>query len=150
MHLIYSQAFLSCHCGYAIRVPYSSPLGIDGRPRQITTDSSLVNVACPKCGLVSPYSRQLHLVVRPVTNTPDPYQEGVLRLVSTQVECDDENCEAPKTVHAVLEKIPGAWTPKTDPGDWRFDEDACCRAGHRLHRRSGRSVQWVALDFLPF
>jgi hypothetical protein len=61
------------------------------------------------------------------------FESGNYVLASGQVQCDGENCEAPKTVHLILEKHEGIYRPKIDLEKWQFDESTRCDMGeHKL------------------
>lgn len=149
MSLLCPHCFLPCPNRHMIPIPHSSPSGIDSSPRQIAKDNPIVNVVCHECGVVSAYSRQ-EVTGGMFVGTPDLFQENKCRLVATQVECDGENCEAPKTVHTVLVNDKGVWKLSIQPKDWQFSDSARCGAGHTLHLPKGKKLLWVALRILPW
>jgi hypothetical protein len=63
---------------------------------------------------------------------PNLFQAGECHLVAIEVECDDESCESPKVIHAILGDEKGTWKPKVVPKDWYFSDSAKCGAGHPL------------------
>jgi hypothetical protein len=150
MSLAYPHWFLPCPNMHLIPVPYSSPSETDGSPRQKAKDIPPVNVVCPECGVVSAYS------IRDVTgglfvDTPDLFQAGERRLVAAEVECDGENCEAPKVVHAILGDEKGTWRPKAAQTSWQFADSARCGAGHQLRLDEPREqLLWTNLSVLPW
>jgi len=150
MSLAYPHWFVHCPNMHLIPVPYSSPSEIDGSPRRTAKDIPTVNVVCPECGVVSAYS------IRDVTgglfvDTPDLFQENECHLVAINVECDGENCAAPKVVHAILGDEKGTWRPKAVLRDWYFSESALCGNGHKLRFDEPRTpLPWTNLHTLPW
>lgn len=150
MGLAYPHCFLPCPNRHMIPIPHSIPSEIGGSPRQTATDTPKVNVVCPECGVVSAYS------VRDMTgglfvDTPSLFQENECCLVAIEVECDGNNCEAQKVIHAILGVETGTWRPKAIPKDWHFSDSALCEDGHKLRFDEPRTpLQWTNLYSLPW
>jgi hypothetical protein len=149
MGLAYPHCFLDCPEHHLIPIPHLSLEEIGSNPRRTTTDGPQVNVVCGVCGIVSAYSKQ-NVTGGLFEDKPSRFQADECRLVATQVECDVENCEAPKTVHAISENDKGIWRLSKNPEDWRFSDKARCGDGHKLHLAKSGTVLWVALSRLPF
>jgi hypothetical protein len=148
MSVAYPHCFLECPKHHAIPIPHFSLIETFDSPRQNTTAGQPIVVVCPECGLVSAYSdRKIfgHLMV----DKPNLFQEGECHLVAIQVECDGENCEAPKIVHAIWGVEGRTWRPKAMPKDWVFQESARCGAGHQLRLDPSESLHWTYLERLP-
>ena len=124
---------LECRRGpqvHYIPIPRPSRSEIDASPPVTTTAAKKVFVACPECGFVSAYSEaDVQVLMSP---KGDPFEADIRRLVSIQVECDDKNCDTPKSVHTVLQNDMGTWTQKALPRYWRFSSDCLCDSGHPL------------------
>ena len=150
MSFVYPHCFVICPKHHTIPVPHSSPIEIDGSPRQLAKVVPQVNVVCPECGVVSAYS------IRDVTggmfvDKPNLFQEDECHLVAIEVECDGENCEAPKVIHAIVGDEKGTWRPKATPKDWTFSDAARCGAGHQLRLDETREqLPWTNLYVLPW
>jgi|ERR1700733_3221388 hypothetical protein len=145
MSLAYPHWFLPCPNMHLIPVPYSGPSEIDGSPRRRT--NSPVNVVCPECGVVSAYS--IHEATGGLyVDKPNLFQEGECHLVAIEVECDGENCEALKVVHAILGDDKGTWRPLAARTSWHFSDAALCGAGHKL--RFEEPIHWTNLRELPW
>ena len=134
MSVLYLHYFLRCkspkHC--AIPLPRPIRANIDGSLLQITKENRKVVFVCPYCGLVSVYCAQ-DIVEIPQTDIPSLFQSGECTLVAVEVECDDESCAVPKTVHAIQGASGGTWRPSTIPKNWTFSVAAQCDAGHKLY-----------------
>jgi hypothetical protein len=137
MGLSYPHCYLLCPKSHRIPVPYSSPLEIDGSPRRTPTDTRTAVFVCPDCGLASTYSARDILEDR-ILDTPGPFLADECHLGSIQVECDGENCKAPKVIHVIQGDEKGTWRPKAHPKDWTISDTARCEGGHKL--RLDRSV----------
>lgn len=124
---------LECRRGpqvHYIPIPRPNRLEIDSSPQARATDARRVLVACPECGFVSAYSESdVQVQMSP---KGDPFEAGIRRLVSIQTECDDKNCETPRSVHTILANDGGTWTQKSLPKTWQFSPECRCEAGHSL------------------
>jgi hypothetical protein len=150
MSPLYPHCFVPCPNRHPIPVPHSSPIEIDGSPRQLAKEIPRVNVVCPECGVVSAYS-VLDMTGAMFVDKPNLFQEGECHLAAIEVECDGENCEAPKVVHAILGDEKGTWKPKAAPKDWHFSDSAHCEGGHPLRFEEPRTpFQWTNLHALPW
>jgi hypothetical protein len=127
----YAHCYLQCPNSHRIPVPYSNPLGTDGSPRRTPTDTRTAVFVCPDCGLASAYSARDILEDR-VLDIPGPFLANECHLGAIQLECDGENCKAPKVIHVIQGDAKGTWKPKSIPKDWRFSDSARCAAGHKL------------------
>lgn len=148
MGLAYPHCFLPCPNLHMIPIPHSNPLG-DGNLPPTATSNPTVNVVCPECGVVSAYS------VRDMTgglfvDTPSLFLADECHLVAIEVECEGENCEAPKVIHAILGDEKGTWRPKAAQKDWHFSDTARCGAGHALRFDKSDTFQWTNLSALPW
>jgi hypothetical protein len=144
----YPHNFLQCRNSHYIPVPHPTLLERDGSPRQRAKDNPKAVFVCPECGLASAYSAQdmvEHLVVEKLSL----FQANECHLVSLQVECYGENCEAQKIIHTIQGNDNGTWRPTTAPADWSFSDSALCAAGHRL-RLDGSKPHWAIPAEMPF
>jgi hypothetical protein len=120
-----------------------------GNPLQNTTESLPIIVACPECGLVSAYSPE-KMFGYLVAYKASLFQAGECHLVAIQVECNGENCKAPKIVHAIWGSDTGTWRPKVLPKDWQFQDSARCQNDHQLHLDPSGPLLRSRLERLPF
>jgi hypothetical protein len=146
MSIVYHHNYLNCRNQHSIPIPNSVSLQTTASLQ--ATEVPTVIVLCPECGLVSSYSRERWFGGS--FHKPDLFQLGECRLVSTQVECDGENCKAAKTVHAILKNVDGVWKVNIEPQNWQFDETAKCQADDKLYLPKDKKVYWIAVDSLPF
>jgi hypothetical protein len=131
MDIAFVHCFLRCEDSHNIPLPHPSLLKTNDNPQLIAKADRTVVVVCPDCGLGSSYSAQ---DVRDewIVGTPNLFQAGECLFVSTEVECDAENCEARKVIHVVQGVSTGTWRPKVVPRDWHFSDTATCSDGHKL------------------
>jgi hypothetical protein len=124
---------LECRRGpnvHYIPIPGPSRSEIYANPLATSKDAKRVLVACPECGLVSAYSESdVQVQMSP---SGDPFEADIRRLVSLQVECDDRNCDTPRSIRTILENDRGTWTQRVLPRDWTFSSECLCQSGHRL------------------
>jgi len=140
MPLLFPHWFLDCPENHAIPIPRPIPKETLGYPQMKPTDTPVLNVLCHECGIVYGRSRLWSMGGNQDAGA-NPFVTDNCLLASAQVQCDGENCEAPKTVHLILEKHEGIYRPKIDPEKWRFDESARCDTGeHRLHLPKGKKL----------
>ena len=84
-----------------------------------------------------------------VVGTPSLFLAGECHLVSLEMECDGQNCEAPKIVHTIQGDEKGTWKPKAALKDWHFSDTALCGGGHRL-RYDVAEVHQITASEMPF
>jgi hypothetical protein len=94
-HLVYSHCSLQCPNLHRIPVPCPNLLEIEGSLQQTTKGNRKAVFVCPDCGLGSAYSAQ-DIVQDMIAGTPSLFLAGECHLVSLEIECDGQNCEAPK------------------------------------------------------
>src|SRR5882672_108934 len=123
--LLYRHYSLKCPCGYSIPLPRPSREEIDGSLRQIRLENRKAVFVCPACGLVSAHYGQ-GIRAEMTVDIPSLFEAGGCGLVAIEVECDGENCESPKTVHAIQGTDKGTWQPNVAPKDWTFAPSAQC------------------------
>src|SRR5271156_4024649 len=105
-------------CGpHNIPIPRPSQAGITANPPGTATAEKQAVVACPECGRVSVHLESSVQVM--LSPKPDPFVAEECLLVSINVECDGEGCEAPKVVHTVIGTDRGTWKQKVAPTQWR-------------------------------
>jgi hypothetical protein len=144
----YIHCFLHCPHVHAIPLPTPSLLERDGSPRSSAKENRTAVFVCPECGLGSSYSSQdIHEQV--IADRPSLFQRGECLLVSVEIECDGENCEAPKVIHTIQGVDTGTWRPTAAPKDWHFSETALCVRGHRF-RYDLTEVHQVTHAEMPF
>ena len=142
----YLHRFLRCCNSCAIPLPHPREAGHS--PRRKAQENRVAVFGCPHCGLASAYSAQD--IVEHLLGTPSLFQLRECHLVSIEIECDGQSCEAQKIIHTIEGYVEGSWRPKVDPRDWTFSETSRCRAGHRLHFDDARGVYLVEPAALPF
>jgi hypothetical protein len=114
-------------CGERIVLPYGSPIGISLYQWYWPTDSEMITLACPNCGLLSVHFRSdVHLVGMPPENPNLP--PSVLWRV--EFGCAQHNCDLPVVVHTRTE----ADAPPDEPYLLvrAAKPVACCADGHPL------------------
>jgi hypothetical protein len=150
MGIAYQHCFVLCPNTHMIPVPHSSLSEIDGSPRRLATDIPKVAVVCPECGDVSAYSIR-DMKGGLVPDKPNRFQAGECRLVSIEVECDGENCKAPKVIHVIVGDEKGIWRPLVGPKNWRVSDSARCKGGHNLRfENRDKTPPWTNLNMLPW
>jgi hypothetical protein len=147
-HLVYSHCFLQCPNLHRIPVPCPNLLEIDDSLQQTGKANRKAVFVCPDCGLGSAYSAQ-DMVQDMIRGTPSLFLAGECHLVSLEIECDGQNCEAPKIVHTIQGDKKGTWKPTAALEDWHFSETALCGADHRL-RLEGSKLHQVTATEMPF
>jgi hypothetical protein len=148
MGVAYPHCFLYCPNLHSIPVPHPNLVETDGNPRQTARDSPTVNVVCPDCGVVSAYSMQ-DVTGGFFIDRPSLFQANECHLVAAEVECDGENCRAPKVIHAILGDDQGTWRPKAVQTSWHFSDTARCGAGHQLRlEKPDKQLLWTNLHTL--
>jgi hypothetical protein len=150
MNSWYPHWFLDCPRHHLSPIPHPIPTETNDRPHMTPTGIPVLNVLCHECRIVYGYSLPV-CQTADQRNTVDSFATGDFFLAATQVECDGENCKAPKTVYAILERHKGTRTPRIDPKNWQFDDSARCHMGeHKLHLPKGRRFLWEARAVLSF
>jgi hypothetical protein len=129
-------------------VPPPSLLDIDGNPRSSTKEKRQAVFVCPYCGLASLYSTG-DVLPQMLVDKPSLFEAGECLLVSAEIECDGQNCEAPKVIHTIQGDEQGTWRPKAIPRDWQFSDSARCGAGHKLRLEAGQKYKLTQVPY-PF
>ncbi len=143
----YIHRFLRCPNSCAIPLPRPSLLETDDNLRKKAKENRRAIFVCPSCGLVSAYYARE--IVEHLTGTPSLFQQGECHLVSLEIECDGQNCEARKVIHTIQGDVAGTWRPKVAPKDWHFSETALCAVGHRLRYDLAEAHHWAPAE-IPF
>lgn len=127
----YIHCYLACPNVHAILLPCPSLLERDGSPRSSTRENRIAVFVCPDCGLGSAYSAQ-DIREEVIVGRQSIFERGECLLVSLEIECDGDNCTAPKVIHTIQGADTGTWRPKAVPENWHFSDSARCGAADVL------------------
>jgi hypothetical protein len=144
---LYIHRFLRCQNACAIPLPHSTPEETDSNLLQRPTDNRQIVFVCPYCGLGSAYSGQ-DVFETAVAGKQSLFQQRECLLVSIEIECDGQDCEAPKVIHTLQGVETGTWKPTAAVKDWQYSETALCGAGHRLRCDLGEVHQITRIETL--
>lgn len=141
---------LECRRGphvHYIPIPRPSLLRTDTNQKGNSKAAIQPIVACPECGLASVYSAlEVQTLLSPM---PDPFEAGICRLVSLEVECGDKSCEFPTEVHTTIGSDRGVWKQKVEPINWNFDLTCKCENWHPLKPAwKDNHFAWTQLEVL--
>lgn len=136
----YRECYLACHNGHshAILLRCPSLVKKSRNPPSSSTGNQTAVFLCPDCGLGSAYSPQ-EVREQVIAGRPGLFERGECILVSVEIECDGNNCKAPKLIHTIHRGDTGNWKPKVGLEGWHFDESAQCGDNHQLRLDRSRS-----------
>lgn len=145
----YVHTFLRCPNSHAIPLPMPSlSEAIPTEGLTSATNKTLVFV-CPYCGLARAYHFGDVIQIM-MADQPSLFQSHECVLVSVDVECESERCDAPKSLHTIQGIAGGSWRPKVTPKDWKFTESATCEHGHRLRFDESARLHTATRADYPF